>query len=142
MQDAFRKGMGNAMLWFDSLIGHVDDLVQSSVQLAEDATRNALQDPRSNGGMVTAETNQLHTSTTVNSAIPAALVAVATERPEPGVKASGAPPKPSSGGPQLPTFHCDRLLRRLCPLCFGGIKYGTPVSEYVPLANSDISVRY
>lgn len=134
MHDAFRKGMGNAMLWFDSLICHVDDLVQSSVELAEDATRNALQDPRSNGpGMATAETKQPRKSTTVDSEIPAALVAVATERPD--VKASGAPPQP-------PSFDCDRPLRRLCPLCFGGIKYGTPVSEYVPLANLDIPVGY
>ena len=106
IQDAFRRGLGYAVQWYDILQVHIEREVESALQSADDCIQGA-------GAQPSAKEN---VSTTKGIPRDPDVVLPNSSNPMPSIQTPG----PGSLAPG----QCSRLLQQRCPACFAGLLHG------------------
>ena len=114
VQDAFRRGLGYAIQWYDSLKILVERSVKEALRFAEQLYQDLQATPHT---AITPLTTQL---------------SIPDNIPDPTKKPSVAVPN------KLSKAECARILQDHCPACFGGNLFGRPWIQYVPILFSSL----
>ena len=108
VQDAFRRGFGHAVQWYDSLQVRIEHQLEGAI-LAGDATIRDCKQPVS---------------------LTLALSTPGQSNPEAPISLSPSLESESPLAPP-PLRECHRILQRRCPACFALDKFGRPGRTYV-----------
>ncbi|KAJ7588018.1 hypothetical protein C8J56DRAFT_889864 [Mycena floridula] len=121
IKDPFRRSLGHAVQWFDALELHtkakVDEAIHKSDQLLQSDHAAKVESP-----------TPLKSTESPSTLDPCSLDDILQGKP-------AVSPPPSPGMFEAGTGECHRMLRDLCPACFGGSHFGRPLKE-----GSDIHV--
>jgi hypothetical protein len=109
VQDAFRRGLGYAIQWYDSLKILVERSVKDALRVAEQLYQD------------------LHATPDTAIMPPTTQLFIPDNISDPTKKPSIAVPNKLSKG------ECARILQDRCPACFGGNLFGRPWIQYVPI---------
>jgi len=134
VKDPFRRGIGNAVQWYDNLQGQLNDIVDQALK-ATDETITAIKLAQFQPS-ATQKPSRLSPSSDVQ---PQPSPQLSRPSPSSGVQSQPSPisqssyPSPCSGvgledtppvtAPK-PRTECDRLLQQHCPACFAGTSFG------------------
>lgn len=135
VKDPFRRGIGNAVQWYDNLQGQLNNIVDQALKVT-DKTIAAIK---------LAQPSAIPTSTHLSPSSdvqaqpppqlshqsPSFIAQSQSNYPSPssGVRWEDTPPAvqwedtPPATAPK-PRTECDRLLQQRCPACFAGISFG------------------
>lgn len=136
IKDAFRRGIGHAVQWYDSLRVRMEKEVDSAIKVAD--------------GLVDAETARQSNDSSSDSpcsSVPSSSPLPSPTPPTPTPVCPGPPPQretfPSlqtDAPPALTPGQCARILRQRCPACFGLDTWGRSFQEYVSCNLSEFSL--
>ncbi|KAJ7575225.1 hypothetical protein C8J56DRAFT_1063775 [Mycena floridula] len=115
IKDPFRRSLGHAVQWFDALELHtkakVDEAIHKSDQLLQSDHAAKVESP-----------TPLKSTESPSTLDPCSLDDILQGKP-------AVSPPPSPGMFEAGTGECHRMLRDLCPACFGGSHFGRPLKE-------------
>jgi hypothetical protein len=124
VHDAFRRSLGYAIQWHDSLrlrmLREVDAAIEAADKIVQDTTAIRISTPA---------------APVEQPAAPIELTTAPIDPPAapdvpPSVQGSTAPgPSEPSSGPRLSPGQCARVLQQRCPACFGGTMFGRTFDE-------------
>lgn len=137
VQDAFRRGLGHAIQWYDNLQLQMEQNVDQAVLNAD----KACQDLKWNQAIPEATQNLATIPIPAATSIPAAMLISATMPIPATTPTSATTPFPSptqltqailkplpltspTKPPLLTPGQCARILQQRCPACFGGLLFG------------------
>ena len=134
VKDPFRRGIGNAVQWYDNLQAQLNDIVDQALKTT-DETIEAIK-------LAQFEPSAIPTATYLSPSFdvqPQPSPQLSRPSPSSGVQSQPSPLSQSSypaspSGARLgstppvsapkPRTECDRLLQQRCPACFAGISFG------------------
>lgn len=114
--DAFRRGLGYAVQWYDNLRVRVERRVEAALVEAEVYI-----------GKMSEGLDSVSISANLTPPMMGPLSPESTHPFPPHPPSTEHVSDPSS----LTPGECARILQQRCPLCFGGRLFGRPLQEYV-----------
>ncbi|KAG6883278.1 hypothetical protein C0993_007006, partial [Termitomyces sp. T159_Od127] len=111
IRDAFQRGLGHAIQWYDNLQVRIEQKVEAAIVSADQLIQ-----ANKAGKMLVPDSAQPEHSTPEDPNCHAPLLSTPSSF-------GGCSPVSSSSAP-MPLTHCARVLQRRCPACFGGTTFG------------------
>ena len=122
VQDAFRRGIGHAVQWYNILQVHLDQQLEAAIVAADATVRHSKAAPPSTFPSLSSPS--VHQPNAHGDA-PLTPCHMLTSCPNPSDGNLPVTPVPSP-----PLNECSRILQQRCPTCFGLNTFGRPGKTY------------